>query len=287
MRLIEVSTDPVRAVAVSPDGRHIATVARGAVAVFDWDGRRRCEWGERTATQLAFSPDSEWLAVGGSRPVVWRVGADTYTALPPESRFAGGVGFAPDGKHLFASRLPVYGGGQRMERWSVPQWKPADGFDWWPPFPRLALSPDGQFVGGVSHDRFELRFAVSGGLSMRMTIKSDPDAAFLAFAPDSTRAVVGWDGELHDLDVLGGKRLRSIVSPDAPFRDAAYTASGRHLVTADEAGVVKFWNPETWAVDTSYNWGVGPLTCVAPTADGLAAACGTATGRVVLFDMDE
>lgn len=287
MRLIEVSTDPVRAVAVSPDGRCVATVSGGLVAIFDWDGRYVWGWHVRHVSQLAFSPDSQWLAVGGSRLVVWPVGSQTHTTMPPGPRYSGGVGFTPDGKHLYASRLPLYGDGERMDRWSVPQWKPADGFDWWPPYPRLAFSPDGQFVGAVRHDQFELRFAVSGGPSMRMTMKDDPDSAFLAFAPDSTRAVVGWDGELHFLDVLSGKKLHHILSPDAPFRDAAYTGSGRHLITVDEAGIVKLWNPVTRTVDTAYNWGVGPLTCVACTADGLAAACGTASGRVVLFDVDE
>jgi hypothetical protein len=36
-----------------------------------------------------------------------------------------------------------------------------------------------------------------------------------------------------------------------------------------------------------YDWGCGPLTCLAFTADGLAGVCGTADGRLVQFDVDE
>lgn len=289
MRFIDVSDEPVRAVAVSPDGRHLAALAGTSVFVLNWDGQRQTKWNQRYAGQLAFSPDGEWLAVGGSAPVVWRVG-EPRPQVPPHfahTRYSGGVGFAPDGKHLYASRVPFGTAGERMDRWSLPLLKPAEGFDGWPPFPRLAFSPDGQFVGCVRHDRFELRFAVSGGISARLLMPGDPDSAFAAFSPDSTRAAVGWDGELHILDALAGKEVRWLMSPGAPFRDASYTGSGKHLVTADDAGGLKFWNPTTWTVERTYEWHAGPLTCVSCTADGLAGACGTESGKVLLFDVDE
>jgi WD40 repeat protein len=289
MRFIDVSNDPVRAVAVSPGGRSLAVIAGDDVFAFDWDGRRQVAWHQRYVAQLAFSPDGEWLAAGGRVAALWRVGtSDSVThAEPVTFTLAGGVGFAPDGKHLYASRLPTFDTGEQMDRWSVPGFKRAEGFAEWPPFPRLAFSPDGQFVGCVRHDRFELRFAVSGGISARLLMTGDPDSAFAAFSPDSTRAAVGWDGELHILDALAGKRVRTLVSPDAPFRDVSYTGSGRHLVTVDEAGGLKFWDAAAWRVERTYDWHAGPLTCVACTADGLAGACGTASGKVLLFDVDE
>jgi WD40 repeat protein len=220
---------------------------------------------------------------------LWRVGTDEPQGAPypPGARFTGGIGFSPDGKHLFASRLPTLEGGERMERWAMPAAKLVAGFDGFPPFPRLAVSPDGQYIGGVSPNLYELRIAVTGGVNKRLVMHGHTDSAFTAFSPDSTRAVAGWDNELHVFETLGGRSVHQLVSKDGPFRDVAYTGSGRHLVTVDESGAAKLWNPATWAVERTYNWEAGPLTCVACTADGLAAACGTATGQVLLFDVDE
>jgi hypothetical protein len=36
-----------------------------------------------------------------------------------------------------------------------------------------------------------------------------------------------------------------------------------------------------------YDWGAGGLTCVTAAADGAAGVCGTDTGRLVVFDVDE
>jgi WD40 repeat protein len=291
MRLIEVSNEPVVAVAVSADGRLLAASSGTAVVMFEWGSgdaileRRRWDF-----DQLAFSPDGEWLAASGAgRLVLWHTGThrEVQPPVPPQAKLSSGFGFAPDGKHLFACRLPRWWADEKLERWSMPDLRPVSGFDGFPPFPRLAVSPDGQYIGGVSPEMYELRIAVTGGVNKRLLMHGHTDSAFTAFSPDSARAVAGWDNELHVFETLGGRSVHQLVSKDGPFRDVAYTGSGRHLVTVDESGAAKLWNPATWAVERTYNWEAGPLTCVACTIDGLAAACGTATGQVLLFDVDE
>ena len=46
-----------------------------------------------------------------------------------------------------------------------------------------------------------------------------------------------------------------------------------------------------WATDQAgypvTHWGAGGLTCVVPTADGLAGVCGTDAGTLVVFDVDD
>jgi hypothetical protein len=98
---------------------------------------------------------------------------------------------------------------------------------------------------------------------------------------------VGWDNEMHILETQNGKVVHRLLSVDAPFADAAYTGSGRHLVTVDDGGRLKMWNPQSWNVDSTYHWDSGALTCVACTVDELAGVCGTYSGHVLLFDIDE
>ena len=192
MRLIEVSDEPVVAVAVSHDGRLLAASTGPSVVVFEWgSGQRVLNARQRDARQLAFSPDGNWLAAcGGDQLVLWRTadGVPIQPPRPPRYKLADGVGFSPDGKHLFACRLTQLATEERLERWSMPDAKLVAGFDYCPAFPRLAFSPDGQYIGGVSDRRYELRIAVTGGLNARLLMHGEVASAFTAFSPDSTRA---------------------------------------------------------------------------------------------------
>jgi WD40 repeat protein len=156
-----------------------------------------------------------------------------------------------------------------------------------PPFSRLAVSPNGEYVAGVNAQIGELRFAVSGGLQARAWGKRRGRCQFVSFSPDSRVLACGWDHELHVLDTQSGRHARRAVeSGPVPFRDGAFTGTGWHFGTVDESGVLKLWDAERWEVDRAYDWQAGPLTCVAFTADGLAGVCGTAGGHLVLFDLD-
>lgn len=116
-----------------------------------------------------------------------------------------------------------------------------------------------------------------------------------------------------NLNVVQNGRLTTIKTKEteSPFHDGAFTGSGNHFVTLEQpgrwkrwdemtnqwrtnfdkgaasTGRLKLWNPESWEVTREYDWGCGPLTCLAFTADGSAGVCGTADGRLVQFDVDE
>lgn len=89
-----------RYVAISPDGRWIATGAHEGHAII-WDtetGRRVTELGRSSSGRVVFSPDNRWLASGG---FFWAVG--TWKRGP---RFGGdGVSFSPDSKMFAAGEL--------------------------------------------------------------------------------------------------------------------------------------------------------------------------------------
>jgi hypothetical protein len=100
--------------------------------------------------------------------------------------------------------------------------------------------------------------------------------------------VYGWDAEFHVMDARSGNVVRRVASPGSrAILDAAFLGGGRQLATVDGSPVMRVWSAESWEVARGYDWGVGGLTCVVATADGLAGVCGTDTGRLVVFDVDE
>jgi len=323
MRVIEVFSGPVRAVAVSPDGRFLAAtatpkgrfpVATGdlAVSVHDWATGERLWERDKLPAQghIAFSPrghlvfhEHGWLSACDLAPP----GGLHRIARAP---FSGGLAISSDGRTLVATRA---GASQqvRLEKWELPGWRPAIGVDYWSPFTRLAFSPNGEHIAGISPNLFELRFGQSGGLNRReespweqyrlarervqrglrrgesLREAAPPQAAFLTFSRDSDTVIFGWDTEFRAMETRAGSVLQRIPSPGDTFADAVFLGSGQLLATVDRTPVMRLWSAESWGVVREYDWGAGGLTCVTATADGLAGVCGTDAGRVVVFDVDE
>ena len=91
--------------------------------------------------------------------------------------YSGGVAISPDGRTLTAAMAGRRQQAQ-LDRWELPAWRPATGFDFWSPFQRLSFSPNGEFLAGIDTDTFELRIAVTGGLNGRHRVRYVGDGFF-------------------------------------------------------------------------------------------------------------
>jgi WD40 repeat protein len=300
MRLIDLGAGEVRTVAVSPDGRFLAaSAADGWLSVFEWatgEPVLRHQLGV-VCDQFAFTPDGSLTYVHQANLLLDRLDA---TAKPTEmgGGFAGGVAVAPDGRAFVAARA----GPPRetkLDKWALPGPRRQTGFGYCSPYRRLAFSPNGTYLAGIwpgiprrfrpEPAKFELRYAASAGLDCSYPTMGDRTfgtVGFVSFSHDSETCVFGWEGEFHVLNV-GTGTSQYVRRVEARFRDAGFTGSGRQFATVEETGRLKLWDPKTWQVVREYDWGCGPLTSLAFTADGSAGVCGTANGRLVQFDVDE
>ncbi|WP_439624393.1 WD40 repeat domain-containing protein [Gemmata sp.] len=297
MRVIEAFEEAVLKLAVSPDGRFLAAATSRELAVCDWvSGRVLHRHAAESDTgrlfvpemgQVAFGPDSSWVArlyqrAGGSL-IDSRVGRVVH-ALP--GSFSGGVAVSPDGKTLAATRSGRVAQ-VKLECWELPGLRPKTGFDFWSPFTKLAFSPNGEFIAGIGTNLFELRVAVSGGLNGQRRVRYVGDG-FFGFSRDSQTVVFGWESALHVMDTRNGNVTRQVTYLELEMlRDLAFLGTGRHFATVDGTPVVRVWSADSWAIEREYDWGCGGLTSVTASADGLAGVCGTRTGKVVVFDVDE
>jgi hypothetical protein len=89
------------------------------------------------------------------------------------------------------------------------------------------------------------------------------------------------------METHAGNVLRWLESPGDPFVDVSFMGSGRLIATVDGTPLMRLWAEESCEIVHELDWGAGGLTCLAPTADGLAGVCGTADGRLVVFDVEE
>ncbi len=301
MRIIEAFDSALRSVAVSPDGRFVAASADRSWGVFDWfTGEPLFRLAAPApVVQFAFDPAGRWLACGWAGQPLTLIELEpvqSRTALV--SNHAGGVVVSPDGKKLLATQ-GAPGARAKLAVWELPGLKARSGYDDWPPFARLALSRNGEFVAGIwsgvpHHFRpnpatFEIRYAASGGKDYHFPPLGGPTyrvPGFISFTRDSDTCAFGWEREFHVLD-LGTRTTRYVRRVEARYTGAAFTGSGHQFATVEDTGLLKLWDGRTWQVTREYDWQCGPLTCLAFTADGSAGACGTTDGRLVQFDVDE
>ncbi len=93
---------------------------------------------------------------------------------------------------------------------------------------------------------------------------------------------------VYDTAALGKPRRISGSSNNGNFVGFAFHPAGRTLaVIHGGPTLVKLYDLDTLKLRTKLNWKVGPLTCVAFSADGVLGAAGTDDGRVVVWDVDE
>jgi tetratricopeptide (TPR) repeat protein len=138
-----------RVVAVSPDGRFVATGSHNGSGVRVWDAEtgqllKELLPQENFFRHLAFSPDGKWLATSGRTLRLWSVPSWQEGPL----LFGEGYAFvyAPDGKWLAhetgagAIRLLDLQTGQEMAKLEDPEQRIADS---------IALSPDGARLAAI------------------------------------------------------------------------------------------------------------------------------------------
>jgi len=300
MRVIDALTDPVRTITVSPNGKYIAASTGALVGIWEWATGNVVRGPllpmDSAVRQLAFTANEESLVfrlLGRLQRFDLQTG--TYTAivgeeLRPASRpgqdILGGVAVSPDGKVLVATRVEMQDS-LKLDRWALPAWRPSTGFDYWSPLTTLKFSANGEHLAGINSVVFELRFASSGGLNNRQQPRGRPRTEFFSFARHSDTVAFGWDGEFRVMETRNGNVVKRVDSPGAPFWDIAFLGSGQHLATIDGTSVLRVWSADSWTVTRTFDWEAGGLTCIAPSADGLAAVCGTDTGKLVVFDVDD
>jgi WD40 repeat protein/predicted Ser/Thr protein kinase len=251
---------PLATMAISPDGRHVATAGAGGHAVSLWDAATarlvsRLDGHEAPIRALAFSPDSRLLASGSGDGSVrlWDVAAATPRAVLSGHRAGIEVlSFSADGTRLASgsadreARLWEAATGKvvatltsRAPREAAAAFRDAHEVG-------AALSPDGGRLAAAEGDVVRVRDVAAGRPLGDLRGHASAVRA-LAFSPDGTRLVSAarypdlsprlWDLATGRDVVLRGHKNTVLAQ--------AFSPDGKRIATGSRDRAVGIWDADT------------------------------------------
>ena len=275
-------------VALSPDGRRLASVAATDFAVNLWDlSTRTCTLlkGHSGAVMCAaFSSDGVLLATGSHDETVrlWDVSDHKAVAALTNGFPVGSLAFSPDGRTLIVGGSKhnfLVGGRGGLQFWDLPSQQatgtiPGDASD----IVGLALSGSGSLLatghksGAVNLWDTQSRRLLHGfGSQFKSSVIS------LAFSPaEPLLAVSDWDGNI----VLYNTTTMEVAPPPLKAHTGrvtslAFSPDGGTLASAGEGGGLKLWHVATRQVALTLKGHMGVVKGIAFSRDGtFMASCG-------------
>lgn len=252
------------------------SLAVAGVHLFHWDLANN-EWtiairGGRWARQLALSPDGKYLAEADQTtstdwantglivfdPVKWL----SLVRAGDSGNSSGGLAYSPDGQWLASSHIVRVGGKTRSY---------------------------GEY-GTEIENTYDYVVHIRD-LPSQQTVRSiagwGQGVKHLAFSPDGTTLAGTAGPRLRVWDLVNDREIAKEQRGSKHFQGLAFTQEGRYVATVSNDTTVRIWDTRTWKESNTYVWQVGRLLNLAIAPDGLRAAAGSDSGKIIIWDLDE
>ncbi len=238
----------VSRVAVSPDGRRVATsTERGMLRIWDAETGAPVTAAIRTAGPIHdmwYSPDGLWLGVGAPSEQVVLLNSETAQSVLETSKAGAALVtsvITPDRKRLISGT--VHGD---VHFWSLPDMKPlpASGRHrsvvW-----ATRLSRDGRQLATASGDQTVLIWETETARVVR-EFRSEKAVYAAVFSPDGRRILIGSaDRTARIRDLETGRQVSETMRHPGGVWHVQYSPDGRWVATGDDAGFARLWDTET------------------------------------------
>jgi len=293
--LVDGRREAVLKLALSPDGRLLATAASLRVSIWDTEtGHRLLDLvhSENTGIPLAFSPDGRLLLTGlGDRDlIVWDTSTwqERFTLRGHRCGLTQCAAFRPDGRQLASASCRVWDDSDDCEViiWDLERHTAVHTMHGLGGGAiSVAFSPDGHRLatGGAGDPTIKI-WDVSSGQEA-LTLRGHREAVNgLAFSSDGYRlfsvsadhTVRVWDGT--PIEERRGAELRVLRGHEGRVNSLAFTWDGRCLVSGGMDGTARLWDVGTGRELRTLIQGTSPVYGVALSPDSTRLATGSFCG---------
>ncbi|MEG4799808.1 protein kinase [Microcoleus sp. ARI1-B5] len=238
-------SDPVGAVAFSPDGLMLASGSKDKTIQI-WD----------------LATGKSIRTFGGDSSTIWSVAFDSNG-----TRLATGTGF------------------WRVMLWDLKTGQAIRSLDHTASVWSVAFSPDGQVVASGSGDKTtKISDAATGSLLQNLPDHTD-FVYSVAFTPDGKSLVsASKDKKITIVDVATGRLLKTLEGHGDQVRSVAVSPDGKTIVSGSYDESIKIWNLETGDLIRSIKGHSDDIVSVAISPDGNFIASGSKDKTIKIWD---
>jgi WD40 repeat protein len=288
------ATEPITALAFSPDGRFLAASSGRQVLLFDAaTGKPAATLGDHPGPiiALAFTPDGASLVSAGGRAgqfgyfTVWDV-AKGQRRLEARGHADSilAIAIAPDGKSLATA-----GYDKQVLIWDLATAKPVRALqDHSDSVYALALAPGHKVLASCAADRTVKLWDWTTGKRTLSLAESTAELYTVVFTPDGSHVLAaGVDRSIRMWRVGGGEvRLeRTAFGHDAPIVRLAVSPDGTMLASSAEDKSVRLWKLDTLELRETISAQADWVQALAFSPEGRRLALGSYDGLLALREV--
>jgi WD40 repeat protein len=297
----------IKQVAISPDGKLVASVADDNHATL-WNalsGKPLAQvpppksW--HSGPGVAFSADSRLMLVVGhfAQVFVWDVEKSEEVAGSEKAKWAGSgsadgkstaLALSSDGKHAVCGVIrPSW----EKDRPEVCLWHAEKGgvrltlFQSSQGPSALAFSPDGRTLAVSMWGPQLFLWDVVKERKLEIAFAPPSECESLCYSPDGKSLLAGT--QKHGIlffDPATGQVQRELPGHEKGTRSLSISPDGTLLLTGGADKMVRLWDLATGQQKAEWDWQLGNVNSVVFGPDGKSAVCGTQKGIAVVWDFD-
>ncbi|HIK12221.1 MAG TPA: serine/threonine protein kinase [Oscillatoriaceae cyanobacterium M33_DOE_052] len=296
LRSFQAHTGTVRALAISPDGKLLATGSDdNTIKLWEIDGGKQLltlaghsNW----VTSLAFHPDGKRLVSGSYDTTIklWQLpDGQLIRTLTAHTREVFCVAFSPDGTRL------ATGSYQSVNLWNLRDgfmhllmgdtFRTLSGHIKW--VNAVAFSPDGKLLASGGGDNTIKLWDVGKGEELRKLQGHRAGVLSLTFSPDGAVLASGsYDKTVKLWRRVDGLEIRTLEGYAAGIVAVAFGPDGQTLSTGTENGMVQRWHLREQRPLDTLTTDVPLVDAVAFSGKGKTIATGAEDGTVKIWQCD-